>query len=367
MINWDKVTVSVAFLSPYLGWRSERRYRQMPELTTNQSSCAGQDGQHSELPSLSIIVPARNEAHNLPALLTSLCRLEYPGPVEVIVVDDNSADETGAIARQFGVRVLSLDGLQTGWLGKPNACHQGARVAQGEWLLFTDADTIHNPDGPAAAVKFTLEQDLDGLTCHLSHKSKGWLDGMTLAAAYASLFAGLPKKHRPLNGQYILLRRQAYEDSGGFAAVRQEALEDLALGHRLGSLDYRVPMMRGEELAEVAMYRSNAHLWRGMSRIGAGSLRWTGLGSLITALFVTALMTPVLAVGLIALGRLTPRWLWMSWAAAVAGLWPWSKRFGMRHRALLAPFGALFVQLAAVWGLLNRLVGRGLPWKGRPV
>lgn len=367
MINWDKVSISVAFLSPLLGWRSERRYRQMPELKANGSPCGDHLSEQVALPSLSIIVPARNEAHNLPRLLTSLCSLHYPGRLELIVVDDHSADETAAIAQQFGVRVLSLGGLKSGWLGKPNACHQGALIAQGDWLLFTDADTVHKPGGPAAAVQFAIEQGLDGLSCHLAHKSNGWLEGLTLAAAYASLFAGLPHKNSTLNGQYILLRRDVYINSGGFAAVRQEALEDLALGHRLKHLDYQVPMMRGEDLAEVSMYRSSAQMWRGMSRIGAGSLRWAGLGSMITVLFVTALMTPVLALRLIALGRLTPRWLWVSWAAAVAGLWPWSERFGMQHRAFLAPFGALFVQLAAVWGLLNRLIGRGLPWKGRPV
>lgn len=369
--KWDKLSISAAFLAPILGWRAERRFQQMPVLAVPERGCAGvgprETAVREQLPSLSIIIPARNEAPNLPRLLSSLCALDYPGFWEVILVDDNSADDTVTTAEAFGVRIVSLDTLEPGWLGKPNACHHGAVAAQGEWLLFTDADTKHSPGGPAAAVRYVVENGLDGLTCHLEHRIEGWWDGLTLAAAYGGLFAGLPQNHRALNGQYILLHREVYERSRGFAAVRREVMEDLALGHHLAKLGYRVPMLRGEEAAEVAMYSSSRQMWRGMARIGAGSLRWTGLGSVFTALFVTALMTPLLALRLVLSGGLTPRWLWLSWAAAVAGIWPWSKRFGVQRYAFLAPFGAMIVQASAVWGLLNRLVGRGLPWKGRAV
>ena len=77
--------------------------------------------------------------HNL---LPTLTNVRYPGPYEVIVVDDNSADETAVIAESYGARVISLGTLPAGWLGKPRACHHGASAANGEWLLFTDADTL---------------------------------------------------------------------------------------------------------------------------------------------------------------------------------------------------------------------------------
>lgn len=104
-----------------------------------------------------------------------------------------------------------------------------------------------------------------------------------------------------------------------------------------------------------------------MSRMGAGSLRFAGAGSLVTALFITALMTPLLVLGLVSARRLPHRWLWLTWGTAVAGVWPWSDRFGPRWRALLTPFGALFVQLSAVWGLFSRVTGRGIRWKGKQV
>lgn len=376
MNKLSRMLALIAFLSPLLGWLAERRYRQMPKL--DNRSDANQkwylslaDGtirpSQSNLPSVSIIVPARNEEHNLRQLLPSLCALQYPGNLEVIVVDDHSDDETAVIAQNHGVSVLSLDELPRGWLGKPHACHRASEIAKGDWFLFTDADTIHTADGLANAVRYALEHQLDGLSCHLQHKTNGLLDSLALTTAFAGLFAGLSKKHTSLNGQYILLRRDVYIKSGGFAAVRNEPLEDLALGHHLYRIGYHVPLVRGEEVAEVAMYKSNRHLWQGMTRIGAGSLRWSGVGSLLTALFITALMTPLLTWRMVGQRRLPRRWLMVSWGTAVAGAWPWSQRFGLRWRAMLTPFGALFVQLSAVWGLLNRLFGRGVRWKGRVV
>lgn len=373
MLSWDKLSVSLAFLSIPLGWRSERHYRQMPQIERGQSLRTADPENLTDtstplnLPPLSIIVPARNEAPNLRRLLPSLCGLNYPGKVEIIVVDDNSSDETALVAKEHGVFVLSLTCLEDGWLGKPNACHRGAAVAGGEWYLFTDADTLHTADGAARVVRYAINNNLDGLSSHLQHVTHGWLDGSTLTTAYAALFAGLPQIDTSLNGQYILLRRDVYEQSGGFAAVRQETMEDLALGHHLHSLDYVVPMLRCENVAEVKMYRDNRHLWRGMVRISADSLPWSGAGSLLTALFITALMTPLFAARLVLLQRISIRWFCLTWASSVIGVWPWSKRFGSRRHALWAPVGALFVQLAAVWGLLNRLAGRGLKWKGRSV
>lgn len=362
MISWPKVIASLALLSPLLGWQAERRYQQLPRLDEVDDS-----PDVTALPAVSIIVPARNEAANLGRLLPSLGGLVYPGEVAVLVVDDNSTDGTADVARAQGVGVLSLVGLPAGWLGKPNACHQGAKVATSDWLLFTDADTTHTPDGLARVMRYALAHNLDGLSCHLAHITHGWLDSVTLLAAFAGLFAGLPRNHASLNGQYILLRRAVYEQSGGFAGVRAEPLEDLALGRQLQGLGFGVPMVQGAGVAGVAMYGSLGQLWRGMSRMGAGSLRFSGVGSLVTGLFITAMMTPLLVLGLV-VGRLLPAgWLALTWGVVVLSLGRWSGRFARPGRVLLAPVGALLVQLAAVWGLLRRLTGRGVVWKGRMV
>jgi len=367
MRNSAKFVLSISFLALPLGWLAERRYQQMPRLQTHRNKPEPVDIPTADLPSVSIIVPARNEAANLQRLLPSLAALEYAGKLEQIVVDDNSTDETAVIAQSNGVRVLSLDELPAGWMGKPNACHQGTAVSTGDWLLFTDADTEHAPDSLANAIQYALDNKVDVVTFHLGHLTKGWLDSSTLMAAFAGLFAGLPRDHISINGQYILMRRDVYERSGGFEAVRGESLEDLALGYHLHDFGYHIAMLQGDDVARVAMYQSNGQMWQGMSRIGSGSLKFSGMGSLITGLFITALMTPLLVLKLALARFISIRWFWLTWSISVLSIWPWATRFGSHKLALFAPIGALVVQLSSMWGILSRLAGRGIIWKGRSV
>jgi chlorobactene glucosyltransferase len=342
-----------------LGIRAERAYRALPTI---------EPGYQAELlPRLSIIVPARNEAENLGGLLPSLAALTYPGEYEILVVDDDSTDDTAAVAAGWGARVVRVENLPAGWLGKPHACHQGALVARGEWLLFTDAETIHAPDGPARAVSCAIERSLDGLSLFLDQACRNLAERLTLSTAYAGLFAGLPREAAILNGQCVLLRRDVYRESGGFSAVRGEMLEDVALGHYLRSRGYRVPIMHGDDVARVRMYRSTGQMWQGLTRLGSGSLRWAGPGALLTAAYVTAVMSPFLALAGVISGRLDRRWLPITWAAATSSMVPWARRFGFAGDAVLSPAGALLVQIAALWGLGGRLLGRGVRWKGRRV
>lgn len=359
MIDSWKRTAAFSFLAPPLALRAERRYR---ATRTIAAACKGQ-----VLPSLSIIIPARNEAENLQRLLPSLQAISYPGQYEIVVVDDNSDDETAVIAQNHHAKVLSLGSLREGWYGKPNACHQGAQIAQGDWLLFTDADTVHRPDGPAKVVGYAVENNLDGLSLWLEQETRGLSDRLALTAAFAGLFAGLPKKHTHLNGQYILLRRDVYVASNGFAAVRQEALEDVALGHHLQKSGYQVPILHGSNIATVHMYANDRQMWHGLSRLSADSLRWSGLSSVLTVIFITALMSPLLTIAGVLGGHLRWPWIPVTWGTAVASIWPWSRRYGSGWLAYLIPLGALFVQLAGVWGLISRILRRGIPWKGRSV
>lgn len=342
-----------------LSWWAERTYRALPHLP--RALPAG------ELPSLSVIVPARNEAHTLPHLLPSLQALHYPGPLEIIVVDDGSSDDTAAIAEAHGTRVLRVEHLPAGWAGKPHACHTGAQQAQGDWLLFTDADTLHHPDSAARAVAYALAGELDGLSLFLRQESRGLLDQLALTSAYAGLFAAAAPQRELFNGQYVLLRRTVYQAAGGFAAVRAEALEDVAFGKHLRSHGYRVPILLGEDAAAVRMFSSNRQLWQAMNRLGAEALRSGGVRTAWTALFITALMSPLFALFTRPPRGNTLHWTLSTWAAAAVAVLPWGKRFGSTAVTVAAPFGALFVELAAVYGLLNRLLGRGIAWKGRRV
>lgn len=267
-VDWRALRI-VAFTAgaPLLAWRAHQVYRRLPQLAaTHSAKC---------LPSLAIIIPARNEEENLSRLLPSLSAIDYPGDVEVIVVDDGSMDATAAVAARHGMRVIRVDEVPAGWLGKPHACQQGAQAARGDWLLFTDADTVHQPEAAAAAVAYAASHDLDGLSLWLRNEFRGTADGLALMVALAGLFA-IPQARALLNGQFILLRRDVYWAIGGHTPVAHEAMEDLALGRRLQALGYVVPLQRGERVAAARMYQSRMEWWSGLSRWGGRSLRWAG-------------------------------------------------------------------------------------------
>ena len=356
---WPLVAACLSLLA-------EWRYRSLPHLPAPEIS--------RSLPALSVVIPARNEEVNLRRLLPSLLENVYPGPLEVIVVDDDSSDATSTVAREHDrVTLIRLADVPDGWLGKPFACHQGAAASSGKWLLFTDADTFHDPQSLARSVAFAQDAGLDALSLWLRQESGGWLDATVMPVAFAGLFAGVASTNMLFNGQYILLRREVYSDSGGFAAVCGEPVEDLALGHHLCASGYRVQTLRGETAASVRLYGDPRSLWHALTRLGGGSLRWLGPGSLFTTLLVTATMAPILRiVSTLTNGADRPTGsrfgkALLAWASTTPAFVLWARRFGSGRSVILAPLGAIFVQIAATWGLLSRLIGRGILWRGRVV
>jgi glycosyltransferase involved in cell wall biosynthesis len=297
-----------------------------------------------------------------------LLNTHYPGKLEILVVDDHSSDDTSRVAESYGVRVLRLSNdLPRGWKGKPNACHQGALMAIGDWLLFTDADTIHTKGGIARAVCYAERTNLDVLSFFLDHKAACWVNSLALDTAFAGLFAGWSAANSMLNGQFILIRRSVYFDSGGFESVRDEALEDVAFGNLLEKSGYRLQIMKGDHVAGVHMYGSRKQMFYGLSRLGVGTLRWQGFWAGLTTLYVTALVSPLITLLGVLFGRLKWFWFPITWSMASLSLLPWSRRSGAGKLAILAPFGALVVLVTAIFGLVSRITGIGVIWKGRKV
>lgn len=346
-----------------LVWAMARRARQaflvLPPLPPAEHPPGG------PLPALSIVVPARDEAASLPRLLASLAAVDYPGPLEVVVVDDQSTDATAAVAAAHGARVVSLAGPPPGWAGKPHASHRGAEAATGDWLLFTDADTVHAPDAAARAVRAALANGWDGLSAFPGQATHGPLDGAALMAAFAGLFAGWPRGRPLLNGQLVLISRAAYERAGGWAAVAGALQDDLAMARHLAAAGVRVPVLRAPDAVAVHMYADAAELWSGLRRIGAGTLGLAGPGALATGLLVGVAALPAADVARAAGGRASWRRAALSWLAVAAGFVPWARDFGGARRALLAPVGAAIVAAAATLGVLRRALGGGTTWKGR--
>jgi glycosyltransferase involved in cell wall biosynthesis len=228
----------------------------------------------SERPVVSLIVPARNEEACLGACLQSLSS-QAGVSFEIIVVDDGSIDRTPEIARSFpAVRVVHPGPLPPGWTGKNNALVAGAKEARGEWLLFTDADTVHRAGSLARSMAEARERG----AALLSYSPEQEVHGIWEKAIMPVIFAELASTYRPsevsdpaspaaaANGQYILISREAYDAVGGHAAVATSLLEDVVLARAVKASGRKLFFRYGGDAVRTRMYRSFAQLREGWTK-----------------------------------------------------------------------------------------------------
>lgn len=396
----------------WTSWRSNANYAAVERLAPVEPSRTP-----AEWPFISIIIPARNEAHNLPRLLTSLGLRARPAgaqpleprpspeppqrpqlpataggrratpPHEVIVVDDASGDATGEIATALGARVLRLEEDERlgeldgggGWMGKPYACWQGAGAARGEWLLFLDADTTLGPDTLGDTLSYALAQGVDALSILLQQRCDTFWERLLLPFAYQQLFAGIGRaglgsgaaQGAMLNGQFILIRRAAYAAVGGHGAVRDSIVEDVALARVLAQRGCRVETLRGEHLGSVRMYRDLASIREGFGKNAYAFLAGEPGRGLRVALssacaaaalpLLTHAARPGSAARLTALGAGA-----LAWAALAAGLAGWAARYNVPAWYVLGqPLAATVFNAIAIESTVRSLTGRAVTWKGR--
>jgi len=225
-------------------------------------------------PEVTVIVPARNEAACLGDCLTSLAA-QTGVTFEIIVVDDHSTDRTGEIARSFaGVRVISPGPLPEGWTGKNNAVIAGAKQARGEWLLFTDADTVHVPGSLARSLAEAKEHGAELLSYSPEQIAVTFWELATLPVVFAELARQYPPSKvsdptSPIaaaNGQYILIRRETYEAVGGHAAIATNLLEDVALARLVKDSGRRIRFRYAADAVRTRMYRSFRQLREGWTK-----------------------------------------------------------------------------------------------------
>ena len=227
-------------------------------------------------PAVSVIVPARNEEATLGGCLQSLVS-QRGVKFEIIVVDDHSTDRTRAVAGSFdalGVRVIEAGPLPTGWTGKNNAVTAGARAASGQWLLFTDADTIHLP----GSLQRSIEEAENNAAAMLSYSPRQIVKTFWEKAVMPVIFAELASCFQPsqvsdprsqaaaANGQYILITRDAYDRVGGHAAVAGSLLEDVALARAVKRSGRRIFFRYGADAVRTRMYRSFDQLREGWTK-----------------------------------------------------------------------------------------------------
>ncbi|HVZ60619.1 MAG TPA: glycosyltransferase [Terriglobales bacterium] len=202
-------------------------------------------GGANRIPSLSIIVPARNEEQRVEAAFTSLLHLDYP-EYEVIAIDDRSTDSTGKILDRLAaahsgrpaLRVVHISSLPSGWLGKPHAMWMAAQESTADWILFTDADVSFRPDCLRRAIAYAEADAADHVVLTPTYVAPGFGERLMLSG-FSMLFlwghrawkVADPKAADWMGlGPFNLIRRSAYEKVGTFRALRMEVIEDMKLG-----------------------------------------------------------------------------------------------------------------------------------------
>src|SRR6266446_6047754 len=226
------------------------------------------------IPELSIIVPARNEEASLADCLASLIA-QNGMAFEIIVVDDGSTDSTREIAQSVAkVRVISPAPLPHCRTGKNNEVIEGGKQARAHWLLFTDADTLHLPGSLARALAEAKTEGADLLSYSPQQVVVTFAERAVMPVIFAELAAKYPpQKVREqsgeivaANGQYILVRRAAYDAVGGHAAVATEILEDVALARLFGNEGKTVYFRYGGDAVRARMYRNWEQLREGWTK-----------------------------------------------------------------------------------------------------
>jgi 4,4'-diaponeurosporenoate glycosyltransferase len=337
-----------------------------------------------DAPTVSVVVPARDEEHTLPSLLDALHQLTVP-VTDVVVVDDGSRDGTAAVARARGALVLPAGPLPPGWTGKARACHVGARAARGDLLLFLDADTVlAAPDALAGLLE--LHDRHGGLVSvqpfHRVERSyeqlSAYFNVVSLMASGA--FARRPNARSMAFGPCLLTSREDYQRAGGHAAVRGEILDDVSLAAAYQRSGLPVRCAVGGRAVRMRSYpggfRQLAAGWTKNIASGASAARFPA--GVATVAWVSA--HHAVAVGAaLALLEAVAGWdaltsghpvLWASAWVVFGGQLRWILRrvgsfrwwtWAVFPLPLLA-FDALFARSAALTA-----VRRSVRWRGRDV
>ena len=332
------------------------------------------------LPSVTVIVPARNERRNIGLCLRRLVEQIYPADkLQIIAVDDESRDGTIAEARAVAtatgrIELIEAGPLPTGWTGKPHTCWLGAQAAKGEWLCFIDADTMAEPMLLQTAIAAAQRWSADMISLEPFQELSGVLDRLVMPLGFMVLAATQALAGVAVNGQFILIKAETYFGLRGHAAHPDAVCEDLALARAVHEAAGRIVVLDAEGLMRARMYRDAGALWEGLSKnlteIYGGPGRTLLIAALVLLVAWGSVLLPLHAVldvvrggGLGALAELA---LTLPIALIVFAMqMALARHFRIPIRyGLLFPLSATAGAALALNAVRRKLLGR-ISWKGR--
>jgi chlorobactene glucosyltransferase len=343
----------------------------------------------SRAPRVAFIIPARDEEHNIGPCLRSLFAQDYPADrFSVLVVDDHSSDRTVSIAKalarhQFQLKVLSSPPLPPQWIGKSHACWigAGAVAADAEWLCFLDADVQAEPALLASALAAATADNLDLLSLSPRHRLGSFAERLVIPCGlYILAFCQDLRKlqsnrsdHVTATGQFMLIRRSAYEAVGGHFAIRSAICEDVALASLIKRAGGGVVLRDGRKLMASRMYTGWRTLWPGLTKnlvdMLGGPVSTITIALAATSLAWAACLIPManaLSCGRGAIAGCLALVPASAGSAAVFGLHvAGASYFGVPlWYGFLFPAGYTAGALMSLDSVRRRLLGRMI-WKGR--
>ncbi|GIW47308.1 MAG: glycosyl transferase [Deltaproteobacteria bacterium] len=341
-------------------------------------------------PMVSIIVPMRNEQRNAKRCLESLLSQNYP-IFEIIAIDDRSEDNTLCILKELAskhsnLKVVEGKPLPKDWVGKNHAIWQGIQYAKGEWLLFTDADTVSDPNMLPSVINYVVKNGIDMLSISPFQILETFWERVIQPVIFCSIHYAFSRKKvndprsktAAANGQFILIKHSVYQELGGHLAIKDKIVEDFALAKLVKERGYRLIVLRGIRLVKTRMYTSFSEIWEGWTKnlfLGIGQ-KWGLLLYFTITLFLWG-FTPFILLGWSIFGffytqiSLTSLLITLTEGLVLFTLvtynaWSCTRFFRLpSYYAFTFPLG-ISIYIAIILSSTYKVVsGKGVTWKGR--
>jgi cellulose synthase/poly-beta-1,6-N-acetylglucosamine synthase-like glycosyltransferase len=335
------------------------------------------------LPGVTVLIPAKDEGEGVRDAIGRVLAMDYAN-FRVIAIDDRSADQTGAIFDELAAKNpdrlhaihIPHDGLPPGWLGKCNALHTAAKEVTTPWILFVDSDVKVERDALSVALEQAAGRGYDAVSILTRLECEGFLAQLVLPLAAASVGAMTrmsqtnedTRKHIAFaNGQFILIRREAYEKVGGHEAVRDNITEDVALMRLLKRAGSRVRLYYGQQFASTQMHTSFMQMRNGWARIFSGACErnpWPIVAAMLFVLLAglsvyVALIGAFVARDMHWLGVALVHWIIMSTVLTIV----YAQSGNRRRLSLLFPLGGTMMLALYAAAIKACFTGR-IAWRG---